>query len=136
MVRYLVPNGRRFFSQAGRRNRLRATDRVTRGDYAIDRATREEIQVLLFLLPPSAKTTPLLLLPLLLSPSLGLDRSKSTIIDQFCVVTAGNNHYLAVPPGSERSTYRSAGEPIHAVRYRALPPVKVNLALKTTLNSF
>ncbi|RWW85846.1 hypothetical protein BHE74_00005444 [Ensete ventricosum] len=40
-------------------------------DRAMDRRTREEIQVLFFFLPPSTETAPLLLLPLLLSPSLG-----------------------------------------------------------------
>ncbi|RRT46932.1 hypothetical protein B296_00051378 [Ensete ventricosum] len=82
-----------------------------------------------------------LLLPLLISPSLAnttrnqpaiveIDRyrnsqrrSKSTVTDRFRVVTSGNNCYLAIPPGSGRSTYRSAGGPIHTARYRHYRPV-------------
>ncbi|RRT76983.1 hypothetical protein B296_00029346 [Ensete ventricosum] len=74
--------GRRFFSPRRRKNRPRATDR----------ATREEIHVLLFFfLLPSAETAPLLLFPSL------------------------------VPPGTGRSTYQSAGGPVGTTGYGALP---------------
>ncbi|RWW58010.1 hypothetical protein BHE74_00035175 [Ensete ventricosum] len=47
---------------------------------------------------------PLLLLPLLFSPS--IDRRQSISM---------------VPPGSEQSTYQSTGGPVRTTRYRALP---------------
>ncbi|RWW03199.1 hypothetical protein GW17_00033658 [Ensete ventricosum] len=43
------------------------------------------------------------------------------------MVTDDNNRYLAIPPGSERSAYWSAGGPVCTARYEALPPGKINL---------
>ncbi|RRT41595.1 hypothetical protein BHE74_00054850 [Ensete ventricosum] len=68
--------GRRFFSLGGEKKSPAGDGSCDARDRAMDHATREEIQVLLFFslfffLPPSVETAPLLLLPLLLSPSLG-----------------------------------------------------------------
>ncbi|RRT54033.1 hypothetical protein B296_00049434 [Ensete ventricosum] len=83
-------------------------DRTTQGDRATDRVTREEIRVLLFFLlffflPPSAETA----------------RNRPA--------TDGNNRYLAVPPGSGRSTYQSAGGPVRTTWYGAFSPVRQTL---------
>ncbi|RZR93420.1 hypothetical protein BHM03_00021933, partial [Ensete ventricosum] len=95
--KYLSPEAdrrvRNLYTLHRRKNCLRAMDRTTQGDRATDRATREEIRVLLFFLlffflPPSAETA----------------RNRPA--------TDGNNRYLAVPPGSGRSTYQSAGRPV------------------------
>ncbi|RWW07321.1 hypothetical protein BHE74_00014861 [Ensete ventricosum] len=43
--------------------------------------------------------------------------------ERYAQVTSGNNCYLAIPPGSGRSAYRSAGGPIHTARYGHYRPV-------------
>ncbi|RWW79851.1 hypothetical protein BHE74_00011848 [Ensete ventricosum] len=48
--------------------------------------------------------------------------SKSIVTGRFRVVTDGNNHYLAVSPGSGQSAYRSAGGLVCIARYGTLPP--------------
>ncbi|RZR89275.1 hypothetical protein BHM03_00016974 [Ensete ventricosum] len=57
-------------------------------------------------------------LPRLRPLEIGWRQSKSIITSRFRVVMDGNNCYLAIPPGSGRSMYRSTGGLINKAQKR------------------